>query len=327
MPVEVNTAHRASSLIYGIARGGPEGIWLLPANVCIAVPLALVEAGVRFEFVDIDPQTLCMDVELAERRLASNSKQEVAGVVYVRTYGYAPDATRDLARLRNALRQDAVLIDDQALCIPLTDWQIGVEGGADVTIFSTGYGKMVDLGSGGYGLFSNQVGYTPPAAAAASDVFDQIMRTCKTAILDDQPLFLALEAPDNLPRWVFGENGREWPGYKAAIDVKLPEILAHKEEINAVYRDGLSGFWPHDQGFQNWRFNIRVKYPKLVLAALFEAGLFASNHYYPSSRLWGDRSSKRSMELHRSIINLFNDRHFDVKQAERAVEIIRHVAR
>ena len=56
-----NTANRACSLIYSFIKEQDAGVWLLPVNVCPDVPLTFYSAKIPFEFVDINPTTLCID--------------------------------------------------------------------------------------------------------------------------------------------------------------------------------------------------------------------------------------------------------------------------
>jgi len=143
----VVTAHRASNLIYEMALQAPKGVWILPDNVCPAVPLALACAGARIRFVDIDEDTLCLDTkkttELAQQK-------DITGIVYVRTFGTDVSAADDLAKLRKAL-PDITLIDDRCIGVPQTHIT-ETSGAADVILFSTGTGKILDLDGGAYGF-------------------------------------------------------------------------------------------------------------------------------------------------------------------------------
>lgn len=83
----VATANRACALLYSFIKEQPQGIWLLPVNVCPDVPLTFALAGIQFQFVDINPQTLCIDIDDCKRRI-KNKDSNVTGIVYVRTYGF-----------------------------------------------------------------------------------------------------------------------------------------------------------------------------------------------------------------------------------------------
>ncbi len=326
MSADIITAPRASTLIYGLVKGAPEGVWLLPANVCPAIPLALMQAKVLFEFIDIHAETLCIDTNLASQRIQQLDQPKVAGIIYVRNYGFAPNADLDLTVLRANLHDDAVLIDDQCLCTPILDWKKRHSNGANAIIFSTGYSKVIDLGAGGYGIFFNIDHYQPPTIKPEANAFQNINRIYKAAISDKRAIFADPTVSAALAPWVPVGEGPSWNQLKTEILAKLPQALAHKAQINAIYTAGLAEFSPLATGFQHWRFNIRVNNPRTVLAALFEASLFASDHYFPSSRLWGQAEDSNSLVLNQSIINLFNDQNFSIKQAEKAVQIIKQIA-
>ena len=215
MSVKLITAQRASTLIYGLAKGGDDGIWLIPANVCLAVPLAFHEAKVQFEFIDIDPITLCLDINLTIERLLDEKRSSVAGVIYVRTYGFSPTPKQDLSKLKLSMKQEAVLIDDHCLCEPVVDEQNLQSYGADVAIFSTGYSKVIDLGTGGYGVFFNNVNYVPPHIVPRPDAFDEIMQKYKAAMEQSYAVFANPKTVDTLPNWISGEDGILWVDFKA----------------------------------------------------------------------------------------------------------------
>ena len=90
----IATANRACSLLYSYLKKHSGGTWLLPVNVCPDVPLTFHLASVSFQFVDIDSQTLCIDINQV-RQLLKDNKSKYVGMVYVRTYGYLYD-TRGL---------------------------------------------------------------------------------------------------------------------------------------------------------------------------------------------------------------------------------------
>jgi hypothetical protein len=326
MSARIVTAARASALIYGVTKAGPEGVWLLPANVCPAVPLALMQAKRPFVFVDINPKTLCMDVKLATQ--AINQTRRVAGLIYVRIYGYAPQAETDLPALRSALPPGAVLVDDQCLCTPLTELENLNPHGADAVIFSTGYGKVLDLGGGGYGVFYNDLPYAPPprlSAEEAQKADAALNASAKTAMEAGRALFTDPQS-EPLPRWISGDAGANWDDYRALIKNALPAQLTHRDEINQIYAEGLSdleGITPLVPSDPVWRFNLRARRRDELLAYIFKNGLFASAHYYPASDLFGGPTWPVANALHADILNLFNDQHFSAKQARCIVSLAR----
>ena len=116
-------------LLFNLARSNASrgGIFLLPANICPAVPLALAAAARGFEFVDIDPVSLGIDWQGVRKRSLARGGPPVAALVYVRTYGADSDASQFFREV-NALDKNVCLIDDRCLSPPESepeqvDWQ------------------------------------------------------------------------------------------------------------------------------------------------------------------------------------------------------------
>lgn len=323
----VVTAARASSLIYGISKAGPEGVFLIPANACPAVPLAVMEAGRQFEFIDIDPQSLSLCVAQATRRIQTSSESKIAGVIYIHSYGYTARSDEDLQNLRNAMGAKAILIDDRCLSWPETQMSRFNRSPADAVIWSTGPKKSLDLNHGGYGLFRNDLPFSLPEYEVSGASFDSIMQRYKTAIDEQAPIFSNPVVCRELPKWIPNEAGPLWADYEAEIISKTPAILTHKTKLNNIYQSQLAHFSSFSMAQQLWRFNIRVKNQQAILKRLFEAGLFASNHYYPSSNLWGVNNMIDAETLSRTIINLFNDQYFTAEMAQESCNIIKEFGR
>lgn len=136
---------RASHIIETVARTlSDRRPFLLPVNICPIVPETLARAARRYEFVDIDATSLAADLAqcaaLADRASA---------IIFVRPYGCDPEEEPLLSLRENGL----VIIDDRCLCRP--ELQDGPPTAADVTLYSTGARKYVDLGRGGFAHVRN----------------------------------------------------------------------------------------------------------------------------------------------------------------------------
>jgi hypothetical protein len=93
-----------------------------------------------------------------------------------------------------------------------------------------------------------------------------------------------------------------------------------KELLNAIYTRLLPADVQLREELQRWRFNIRVPDAERLLETIFASGLFASRHYASL----GDFAV--AARLHTGIVNLFNDRYFDVDRARRVSELVlRHL--
>lgn len=259
---------RACAILYNVLRTRRDPRpWLLPANICTSVPETFAAAEQPFEFVDIDETSLEIDPRLPDSGMA--------GVLFARVYGSDGDRTPVFERLKRA-QPDLFLVDDKCLCRP------DVEGAslsplADLTLFSTGYAKYVDLGEGGFAHAASSIAYDrhlPPPATTWEEHRDHTLA--------------AREAADR-----------------------------HKRALNDIYEQALPREIQMPAALQQWRFNILVPSSEQLVAAIFDAGLFASRHYVPL----GD-GFPVARRLQERVVNLFNDRYFDEERARRVADIV-----
>jgi hypothetical protein len=262
--------------------------FLLPANICSIVPETLRHARQPYELVDITDPTLEIDTGTCIERLRQRSGG-YAGVVFVRPYG-CDRAVNSLFRRLKEIQPDILVIDDKCLCQP--DFELtGTDPDADVTLFSTGYGKHTDIG-GGFAVLHDAVAYHRTEGNG-------------TEWLDVRP-------PE-----------MEWESYRQRVAVAMRASDEHKSALNAIYASMLPSRIQLEPDFQRWRFNILVAEPADLVATVFAAGLFASRHY-PSL---GDPGQFPVAErLHQRVVNLFNDRNFDERRARLVADlVVRHV--
>ena len=303
--------NRASVILYNFIRTYNDGIYLLPANVCPIVPLVFSLANVEFEFVDINDTTLCIDEQIVLDKV-SQDKLKYRGILFVRTYGYIYDTTpffRELSYLNKELK----IIDDRCLCFP--DISQKEEINCDLVLYSTGHGKSVDFGIGGFGILSEQ-----------NKINNYDLKYNKK--IDIEKIYK--EALDKNEKLKFIPKGwLDTSSYNIAIDeyfykieVELQKVKIHKERLNGIYRDLLPKTIVFPSEFQNWRFNICVKNKQLILNEIFYSKLFASSHYKASNILFNDMQYINTNKLFGNIINLFNDFYFTEEQAEMVCAIV-----
>lgn len=274
---------RASVILFRVLRARCDSRpFLLPANVCDIVPRTFAAAGQPFEFIDLDDATLDIDVQLCVKRIQSDA---CAGVLFVRTYGHARDLSASFLALR-AAQHDLLLIDDRCLSPPDCDGDT-VHPLADVTLHSTGQSKYADLSEGGF--------------AHAVDGLPYQRGT-------DEVPFLDLRPPTH-----------GWNEYRRAAMAAAADAAGWKEAINEIYFREIPAAVQLPEDRQQWRFNLRVDDPDSLVAAIFEDGLFASRHYAVAANAG---ACPVALRLHRSVVNLFNDRHYDRARARRTAAII-----
>ena len=118
----------------------PEGFVVMPSWTFVATAHAVVAAGLKPWFVDVDPATWMLDPEQVED-LAMNLNGEIAAVIPVCAFGAMPDIDRWVA-FREATGVP-VLIDAAASFDTLRDARLP----AVVSLHAT---KVLGLGEGGY---------------------------------------------------------------------------------------------------------------------------------------------------------------------------------
>jgi len=125
--------------------------FLLPLNICPIVPDTFVKAGIQFEFVDVNPITLCMDEELALKMIKNDSA--IGGLLLVRTFGIEINPKSFYQGVKE-LNPEIFIIDDQ--CLSMQNFDLDIDKtSASLTLFSSGYSKYVDIGYGGFGFLKD----------------------------------------------------------------------------------------------------------------------------------------------------------------------------
>lgn len=305
---------RASTVLFNLLRSHPvEGPFLLPANICPIVPMVFYKAQRPFEFIDIAPDTLCMDHDaLVDRWSAPNNKP--AGIIYVRTYGAIFDASDVFARIKS-ISPSALIVDDRCLCPPEFSEALAVH--SDVALYSTGYAKHVDVGFGGFGVISGGIPYSRTELAYNVGDLDEMTAKYKNALTSQIPYSHSDSA------WLDTKRPQEtWTKYKALVEQESKRASEIKVATNFIFLSRLPLEVQLPSAYQSWRFNIRVRDKSAVLAAIRREGLFASGHYDSLAGLLGPGDAPVAKTVHRHVINLFNDRHFGLDRASMLTEIL-----
>ncbi|MBR5159849.1 MAG: hypothetical protein IKW84_09765 [Bacteroidaceae bacterium] len=307
----IATANRACSLLYSYIREHADRLWLLPVNVCPDVPLTFCLAKVAFKFIDIDSDTLCIDLNEVEKILHQSTSGRI-GLLFVRTYGVLKDTSKDFKRLKSVCR-DTLIIDDRCLCIPERTPSFW---GADMVLYSTGHCKQIDLGGGGLAFYSKMESYKIDPLLEYNGTDEEIIY--KKAFKQGRQL-------ESIPNGWLRMGSYDSPNvFFSKIEEAIPERLAYREQINRIYVNNLPSSIQLSQEFQNWRFNIVVErtIKESILSNLFKYGLFASTHYHSANRLFDNVTYTNSDELYSGVINLFNDKYYTEEQAMDTCKII-----
>ena len=147
-PDRVTLYARGRVALYAILRAldiGPGDEVILPAFTCVAVPNAILYTGARPVWVDIDPQTYCLDSAAVEAVISAKTK----AVLAQNTFGLSADLDAIMAVAR---RGHLTVIDD---CTHgLGGRYRGKPNGAiaPLSFFSTQWSKPISTGLGGFAV-------------------------------------------------------------------------------------------------------------------------------------------------------------------------------
>ncbi|OGO21828.1 MAG: hypothetical protein A2Y54_09220 [Chloroflexi bacterium RBG_16_51_16] len=308
----VMRAARASAILYSLLTSGSvKRPWLMPANICPIVPITFFKAKIPIELVDINPHTLNMDLDTAEKRTMTG---HYGGILYAHTYGET-STPESFFRSIKSRSPELILIDDRCLTTP--DLDPSPVNSADVVLYSTGYAKVVELSFGGYAYINESILYQHAVLPFSPNSHDEMEKSYQATIRDHQKYNYAdsdwLDTSLNLPSWY---------DYRRQIEDNRTQSLEHRMELNKIYTAELPNEIQLPEKFQNWRFNLRVKNQEAVLNAIFAAGLFASAHYASLAGIMTSDEAPQAGKLASQVVNLFNDHHFTAVQAVSICRII-----
>jgi hypothetical protein len=312
MTMQTLLAPRASAVLYDLLLSrNDRRPFLLPANICPIVPITFFKAKIPFEFVDISPDNLHIDLDQAEARLCTGG---YGGLLYVHTYG-DPFTPQEFFHSVRERYPNILLVDDRCLCIP--DLEPDPSSAADVTLYSTGEAKFVELGFGGYAFLNSGVNLQHQRLSFDFRDLEALKNTYDRSIETGTPYSYHdtnwLETDSDLPLW---------SEYTVLVRDALEKSLAQRKALNEVYTQLIPSELCLAQNYQLWRFNVQVATKQKALDSIFAAGLFASSHYESLVGIMGTGSAPKAKHLADRVINLFNDRHYTLDMAEQTANII-----
>ena len=325
------TAKRAAAILFGLAKSSPEleGVYLVPANACPVVPMSIIKAGRKVEFIDIDNLAYSMNVNSLEKRIEDKSKAPVAGVVFIRTYGAIDRNTVNFPKLKN-LSPTTLLVDDRCAAIPEVEENSFIETGADVYLYSTGYAKYVDLGFGGFAHIKSGVTYASDQEERSGFVpadYQILDKLCKSCLQDSNSRLLDLSLVESKSWLDTSPLDMSWSEYKDKVAAAREKISSQKKLADQIYYEIIPDSIFLGAQFNDWRHQILVDHKEELLKKIFGKELFASGHYNTVARIFGSGEFPNSDQLYSRVINLFNDLHINEEQLIEVAETVKcHVS-
>lgn len=308
---------RASIILFNILKQKAfRKKFLLPSNICPIVPATFLKANIPFEFIDISRDTLCLDESILFQKLQDD--KDIAGVLFVHTFGIELEVNSLFKKIKD-INENLFIIDDRCLMIP--DFNFDIENSyANLAIFSTGYSKYVDIGWGSFGYIKDKDIYLKQEIIYDEKDLEEFSNQTQISINNNS----FFEYKDT--NWLGSSSVlyEDFKKYKKEILIKTEQMKKQKELLNKIYLQNLPSEIHLGEKFNNWRFSILVENKEEVLSQVFEKGLFASSHYKQVEYMFKKEYKKQSVakDVHKKMVNLFNDFRFTEKMAFDIVEII-----
>ena len=312
---------RATSIIFKLASSlkSKKHKFLVPANICPIVPFALLKAGKQVEFLDIDPRTLEMDLNKIIERCKEN---DIGGVIFVRPFGAVIDRSEFFEKFK-LIFPDILLIDDRCLSLPEISSIKFESDYADVVLFSTGKGKIVDFGWGGYAFVKSGTSYEAsspkysPFRSSDKAFFEQSLATSlNVEVLQYRNVELAWLDCSSVDVAV--------KTYFEQVAKKYNAVKFHKTEINDIYLAHTAESHRLGDVYNDWRFQIRSERKKEILSAIFSAGYYGSGHFSVTANVfYPSLKYPVAHKIFNTSINLFNDLKINAEQATELIKIVK----
>ncbi|MCX6158514.1 MAG: hypothetical protein NTY74_11105 [Ignavibacteriae bacterium] len=290
-------------------------MFLIPANICPIVPLTFIKANVPFELIDVNINNICLDEDAVISKIKNNNKY--GGLLFNHSYGLNYEPNNFFNEIKT-ISPSTFIIDDKCLCLPDFDYR-NINSKVDLTIFSTGYSKYLDIGFGGFGFLNKNHLYIAQKDNKYNKCdLDILVEKYKTALVKKSS-FVYTDS-----NWLNFEKPQiNYLKFVNYLMLKLESIKKHKNIINEIYKKLIIQEIQYDSVFQNWRFNIKLSNKNKILNKIFENNLFASSLYDSLGEgIFSKNHFPNAFEIHSKTINLFNDYHFDEAKAYKISKLI-----
>jgi dTDP-4-amino-4,6-dideoxygalactose transaminase len=335
---------RGSSALYALflalrsAHG--QGEVIIPGICCETVAMAALFAGLRPVIADVDPNTLCISLDSLRTLL----RKEVRAVVVVHAFGCIAPVS-EIALLCKGM--DIVLIEDLAHAAGAVDSSGRKLGESlDCSLFSFSEGKIIK-GKGGALIFNRdhtllelvretRSSLPAPLSSEQYALLELSLRNLTHGLHD-----LARANTQARIGRAFLEAAGSYVGLiaRGADSFPLSRIAASIQCLPETNRERMRRYWLYEQGIQRpgahvmkippmgtcWRTPVLFGSPQeaqAITRALRDAGIHASNHYFPLDRLLFDQSAPGNSLVGETIVNLWVDDTISDSMVHKAIDVI-----
>lgn len=316
---------------------------LFTSNTCFSPVFASIYAKMNPIFSDISLENFLMD-ENETIEIIKNNREDLAAVVYIYTFGHT---SKSLLHIKQLTQQYGItLIEDvaQAFGSKVDDQLTGTIG--DLSVFSFGYSKHIDAGSGGFIINNNPLIYDSDEIVEALSIIkrykvnDSLSREYKKsfyrirsqAMKYSDQFFLYQEFVNKYESLYFKELKPDWLNIKFKLERFITNI--HQKQRNDIAKRYYEGIVKRRLQAHIYAPVVRKEYSiyrYTILTNCLETSqglseclrkndIHCSNLYIPVSRLFTNQNFNKSLDFSRRCINLWVDsiatRHYIEKTLE-----------
>lgn len=283
--VAFNSATNALSAAYYAADVGEGDRILTSPNTFVGTVSGAIQKGAKVDFIDIDPETGLMDINLLQHEMnfpSTRSKEIIVPVHLSRSIDMSSIAS-------SVVRLDTIIIEDAAQALGSYDPQgnpVGACAFSDMTVFSFHPAKMITTGEGGM-VTTND-----------SELYHKLQLFRNNGIERDTTRLIGDEAPWYYEVVSFTGN-HHMHDFQAALGRsqlrKIDKFIEIREKLRARYLKELEGVKflqslvgaPHTAYYL---FVVRIDFEQAkisrqdMMLALGEKGVGTQVHYIPLYR-------------------------------------------
>lgn len=311
-------SNRASAILYNLflsyKKKDKKIEFCLPSNICPIVPSICLKAKLKFRFVDVLKTNGCVDLKKTEKIIKNIGSP---GLIYVNNLGYVDKNLDSKFKRLKKIKKNIIIINDRCLSKISFDLK-KIEPNSDVTLYSTGYAKYVEMGFGGIAYLSSNVDYYPRKLNYNKKHLNNWFKNINYS-LNNRKKFRYIDnnwLDTSVPKISISR-------YKKKIIEKQKKIEVHKSFLNEIYKNNLPIEIQAPIELCDWRFSIFIKKKNLLIKKIFKKGLFASSHYDDVSEIFGFfGESDGAKNFEKNIVNLFNDYRFSRNDALEVCKIV-----
>ncbi len=268
-PQAMITGRAATGIYLALRTLCPEGTVLVPANICYAAVYPILYSGRNVKFCDVEP--ISGNVSLDTLRSAWSS--DIVAAIIPHMYG---QPVSQMAEIGQFCRERGVfLIEDcaSAMGAHAANYELGAVG--DCVLFSTGYSKTLDLGTGGI-LCSRQVSLEateeeekklPPldnadekSLAFFSKLYRFMRNQASDTFLEAEVYRVMYESCRGGFLYTIPKEKKDWILSQLQ---RLPQVIELRRKAVREYRLNLRNCpiiaYPYEEGAVPWRFNLFIE--------------------------------------------------------------------